>query len=207
MNLLKNSSFLLYKKIDTISIRIFIVSMKVSEVIMKRRLFVAIKVSDKIKKNVQILEKKCKNLPLKWLKKNDLHITVLSPWDEEDIDNAKRKLSKIKGSIKSFDIDFNHVTLGPYYDNPKLVWAKGKSSKELYELKEALEQIFHEHSDRRFKLHLSLARFAREDTREIMDKWENENISWSQQAQSLVLFESILENYQIKYKALKEVKL
>lgn len=174
---------------------------------MKKRIFVAIKVSDNLKKKIGNFKDKNTNLKLKWLKKSDLHITMLSPWDEEDIESVKDKLKSIRGKVKSFEIEFNHITLGPYYDNPKLIWAKGKSSKELYEFKEMLEQIFHKYSERRFKLHLTLARFEREDTKDIIKKWLNKNISWSQKVESIILFESVLDNFQIKYKVLKEIKL
>lgn len=173
----------------------------------KKRIFVAIKVADDIKNKAKDFQKKNRDLPLRCLRRNDLHITMLAPWDEDKIKDVKKKLEQISGKIRSFQIDFNHITLGPYYNRPKLIWAKGKATKELYELKEELEKIFQKYSQRRFKLHLTLARFKREDAREIIKNWQNQNIFWSQKAKSIVLFESILEDSGARYKVLSEIKL
>ncbi len=174
---------------------------------MKKRIFVAIKVSSDINKKVKAFQKDCQKYQLNWLSDKDLHITILSPWDEEDIADAKNKLKEIKRDTKKFEIGFNHITLGPYYDRPKLVWAKGKSTKEIYQLKEKLEKVFSKYPQRRFKLHLTLARFGRDNARDIVKTWENKNIAWTQSVESIVLFESVLDDDGIGYKILSEVKL
>lgn len=174
---------------------------------MKKRIFLAIKVSADIKKKIKSTIKDYGNLPLNWHKDSDLHITILPPWDEENITEIKKKLKMIQKDIESFEISFNHITLGPFYDKPKLVWAKGKSPKELYDLREKLEKLFEKYSTRRFKLHLTLARFSRDDTRYIMNNWQNKNINWKQKVKSIVIFESILDDDGIRYEVLDEVKL
>lgn len=174
---------------------------------MKKRIFVAIKVSTDIKKKIKSVKKDYEDLPLKWHKDSDLHITILPPWDEENIGEVREKLKEIKDKMESFEIGFNHITLGPYYDRPKLVWAKGKATKEIYTLREKLESVFQKYSQRRFKLHLTLARFSREDTRSIMNAWQNKNISWTQKVDSIVLFESILDDDGVKYEVLDELKI
>lgn len=174
---------------------------------MKKRIFFAIKVSDDIKKKVKAFSKSSNNSSLNWLTLDDLHITILPPWDEEKIDDVLEKMNDVNIDLKSFQLVFNHITLGPYYDNPKLIWAKGKSTKELFQLKEYLEKKFDQYSDRKFKLHLTLAKFAKDKAKEIVNSWENKNISWTQNVSKIVLFESVLDTHGVRYKAIKEIEI
>src|SRR3989344_8389345 len=107
------------------------------------RVFVAIKISEELQKRILEWEEKYKALPVRWLPPENLHITLIPPWEEKNVEEVKSKLSKLSKLSKTgeFDILFNKVSFGPKPEHPRLIWAEGKSPENFKKLRKNTEQI------------------------------------------------------------------
>lgn len=179
-----------------------------------KRLFVAIPVTGALEQAVLGWQADHLAWPVKWLKADNLHITVVSPWLEDDIDSVVSKLEgfvdKIKKGeldIRPFDLRFFKIVFGPNRFSPRLVWAEGQSPVQLLELKNRLEQALAKPDGRFFRLHLTLGRFKLEDfgPAGLPDLFDR--IDWGQEVKSFALFESILADGQAEYKKIREFSL
>lgn len=57
------------------------------------RLFIGIKVSQQLRNKIQTYREKHRDLPVRWIKERNLHITLVPPGKEEDI---RREFAKLK---------------------------------------------------------------------------------------------------------------
>jgi 2'-5' RNA ligase len=111
---------------------------------------------------------------VRWLDGKNLHITLVPPWYEEDLEKAKEQLKKTVVSFHPCTLLFHHVTFGPDHRRPRLVWAVGKPVSGM-------------------KLpHLTLARFREKDFASFPFKTLDEKISWRENVDSIMLMESRL---------------
>jgi 2'-5' RNA ligase len=131
---------------------------------MKRRIFVAVNLPDNIKKSLERIQEEHSDLPAKWTKTSNLHITMvfLGEVADEDLMDVFDKVSKVASENSSFSVRLESVTYGPPKKiPPRMVWANGKKSKELgkiqKELEESLSGILQE-KERGYTPHITLAR-------------------------------------------------
>ena len=105
---------------------------------MKKRLFVAIKTKLELNQEIKAWQIKNSNLAFRWIKEQNLHITLVPPWQEVDEDRAKASLNQIQGIIPKFKISFNKIesTL-----NGKIIWLTGDAPKGILDLKNTLHEI------------------------------------------------------------------
>ncbi len=164
----------------------------------------ALGISDKLESEILEWEKAFSKLPVRWLLGKNLHITLVPPWYEENIEAVIQKLNTVK-STGVFDIEFNKVTFGPDPKRPRLIWAEGEASKPIVELKTALEKILNKEPERRlFRLHLTLARFRPETFSSFPIKELNEKVFWRDRVTSFLLMESRLSREGADYTTLRE---
>jgi 2'-5' RNA ligase len=147
---------------------------------------------------------------LRWLSPKNLHVTLVPPWYQDDIQDVIDRLQKVHG--QPFAISFNQITFGPNPKAPRLIWAKGKASAELSDLKLSVEQILNTAiNDGRHLLqyqpHITLARFRAEDFGKFKARHLDEKISWHQKVESFALYESHLSPQGADYEILAEFKL
>ena len=97
---------------------------------MRHRIFTAINLPEDIKKKLADYQLKWPELPARWTKKDNLHIT-LEFWgyltDEElleVIDKTKETASK----QEPYFITLNKIVYGPPNKPPRMVWAVGDKS-------------------------------------------------------------------------------
>lgn len=177
----------------------------------KKRLFVAIPISENLKKEIINFQRKFSKLNVRWLYGKNLHITLIPPWYEENVENIKTALKKIKESknkIVSIKLLFEKVAFGPDPRAPRLIWAEGQTPQSIIILKKELEQILlKEPENRPFRLHMTLARFRQEDFPKFPIKELNEKISWEEDVASIVLMESHLSPRGADYEILDETIL
>lgn len=118
---------------------------------LRHRVFIAINLPDNIKKALAKYQKKFSELPVKWVKEKNLHLTVLFLGYLTDVEIQKvcEISKKVSQNIKPFQIVLNKITYGPKEINiedirtlgeiPRMIWLKGEKSKELSELRSKLE--------------------------------------------------------------------
>ncbi|QQG45267.1 MAG: hypothetical protein HYW89_04710 [Candidatus Sungiibacteriota bacterium] len=98
---------------------------------MKRRVFIAIPVPENMKKKAGEWQKKHADLKVRWIKPENLHITVIPPWyvDENQLYEVARLLPFTLKGLESFPILFSKVLLGPPGQQSRLLWAEGITPK------------------------------------------------------------------------------
>jgi len=177
-------------------------------VLLMKRVFMAIKISLENRKKAEEWRAGFNGLPVRWIANENLHLTLIPPSEEVDINSPISRIEKIQGKITPFTIKFHKITYAPNPHRPRLIWAEGEAVKSLLELQKEIagllgaKKLTHE-----FKPHLTLARFRPEDFYKFSVKELNERISWIEKVNSVYLLESILEPKGARYEVLKNFKL
>lgn len=147
-----------------------------------------------------------KNLPVRWILGKNLHITLVPPWAEDNVDDIISRLKKAEAG--GFDVKFDNISLGPNGNEPRLIWAKGQTPKELLDLRlKIYDSLGGQLESRPFRLHLTLARFRSEDFENFPVKILNESVNWPMRAERFVLYESHLSPDGADYEVLAEFLL
>lgn len=175
----------------------------------KRRVFVAIGVSPKLQETIVEWEKNYQKLPVRWLAPKNLHITLIPPWYEENVEGVAKSLSFLEGKPGSFEMEFDKVTYGPDPRRPRLIWAEGKAPEKIVRLKSELEKMLTKEPEQRpfIRLHLTIARFRPEYFVNFPIKTLDEKVFWQDTVTSFVLMESHLSRSGADYEVLTEKKL
>ena len=176
---------------------------------MKRRVFIAIRIDKELQERI-LAWQRAHDMHVRWLAGKNLHVTLVPPWYEEDVDNVRRKLQQLRKSTR-FAIAFNNISFGPPRQ-PRLIWAVGEMTKEMFELQNVVEgivgaRIQKRPRDRRFELHLTLARFRPEDFSGFPVRQIDERIDWRSEVRSIALMESHLLPAEADYEVLEEIAL
>jgi 2'-5' RNA ligase len=100
---------------------------------MGQRIFIAINLPENIKKKLAQYQDKWPDLPCRWTKKENLHITLefLGYLTDEEVVEACQRAEKMALAEESFSINLNKIGYGPGNNKPaKMVWATGEKLKE-----------------------------------------------------------------------------
>ena len=173
---------------------------------MPRRLFLAAMSSKAIQDKVYEWRKNL-DIPVKWVPLENLHITLLPPWQETNVKDAKERLHRIDLEKDPIKIEFIKLSYNPG-KQAKLIWAEGKTPKALQNLQSRIRRIFKDKIDetllhKEFLLHLTVARFNTFDFSKLPPI--NERISWEETIDRVALVESILDPNGARYRVLDEV--
>jgi len=194
---------------------------------MAKRIFIAVPISEELQKGILEWEKDFQSRfslskgqkenrgssmawpsgPVRWLSGKNLHITIVPPWYEDNIDKIAGKLKKVALKFEPFGIVFKRINYGPDPKKPHLIWAENMPSKKMIELKDESEKAMGTASDyHRWTMHLTLARFGPETFSSFPVKKLDEIIYWPEKVDSLVIMESHLNPVEAEYETLEEVK-
>ena len=173
---------------------------------MKQRVFIALTLSKKLQNKVESWKKNLQNLPVRWIKGKNLHITLIPPWYVEDPEKIIPLLKRVK-DIKHFKVEFKKVTFGPTKYKPRLVWANGQRKDEITHLKSELEKILGQKGEKReFLLHMTLARFKPQEFGNFPVQNINENIVWSETFGSFCFMRSYIKKGGADYEIIRKFK-
>ena len=109
---------------------------------MKHRIFIAINLPEDIKKRLADYQSKWPELPIRWTKKENLHITLafLGYLNDDEILEICKITKEVASRNQSFSINLNKIFYGPPNKiPPRMVWVEGEKSKELGKLQKDLE--------------------------------------------------------------------
>ena len=118
---------------------------------MKRRVFIAINLPEKIKKRLVEYRERCDFLlanqslssgrPVRWTKKDSLHLTLvfIGYASNEQVLELCRTVREIAGKTEPFMIRFKKIIPSPV-GKPRMIWVEGEKSEELIDLKNQLEE-------------------------------------------------------------------
>lgn len=175
---------------------------------MKRRIFVALGISEELQRKIKAWEKNWRYLPARWINKENLHITLIPPWYESKISEIESKLRLNKSLLKPFTLIFQHITFGPNPKKPRLIWLEGERLFELELLKNKLEKILQQKAEKRdYTVHMTLARFKPKDFSNVAIKTLNEKVNWEERIDKFFLMESHLRKSGAEYDKLAEIRL
>lgn len=186
---------------------------------MRHRIFVAINLPEDIKKRLVAYQERWPELPCRWTKKDNLHITLffLSYLSDEELGEACKIVSEAASKHKSFFVDLNKIIYGPVKKPPRMIWVEGKKSKEFSLLRDDLEKsllnsekLRFSPEGRAFSPHITLGRIKTWDFRRIEPEERpevNEDISLSFEVNSVEVMESQLKRGGPEYTILEGVEL
>jgi len=100
---------------------------------MKHRVFIAINLPENIKKKLVDCQGKYPELPIRWTRKDNLHITLefLGYLSEEDLLETCQRTREQASKQDSFSVTLNKICYGPPKKiPPRMVWAVGDKIQE-----------------------------------------------------------------------------
>lgn len=162
-----------------------------------KRIFVAIKVDQFIKQKVAEIpntNQKMRQIPLK-----NLHITLVPPWEENDIEKVKSKLETI--NFSSFNMRIIKSELGPFKNSPRLAWLLIKKNNNLTMLKNNILKVLNKKRQRKDKFHITYLRFKLKEVDLEKMAQLNKNIYWTMKIKKFSLLESITNKDLLTVKA------
>lgn len=186
---------------------------------MEHKIFIAINPSQKIKKRFFKHQSDFSNLPVRWTKKENLHITLsfLGKTKDELIPSIISSVEEVCLEHRPFSLEFNKIRYGPTEQNPRMIWITGKKSKEIGELRSDLEKSLssmprQETSDFRsgFSPHITLGRLRRNEFKEIKIEERpviNNDISIKFEVTSIDIIESLLGPTGAQHTILQSINL
>jgi len=187
---------------------------------MALRIFIAINLPEGIKDKLVEFQEKWKEIPCKWTKRENLHITLLfiGYLKEELLPDVISATKEVAKRHKSFWINLNKISYFPPQKKlPKMIWVLGERSEELFSLQKDLENIIFKNNSlskilipekREFSCHITLARIKKWQLKEMENFPEIETkIKLGFKVGSIEIMESKLKRSGPKYSVLESFPL
>ena len=146
---------------------------------MKKRIFIAANLPEKIKKKLILWQGKYDFLPVRWTKENSLRLTLvfIGYADDDQVVAAARAMRKTAQNGAPFNIKFKKIIYGPPEKSakiPRMIWLSGEPNQQLADLKHNLEDSllsvnsgFNKPETKKFIPHITLARTKMERWRDL----------------------------------------
>jgi len=184
----------------------------------KRRIFIAIDMPSQIKKKILDFQKKWFDLPVRWTKEANLHLTLvfIGYVDDERMLEICRLTKEIVKRHNPFEISFKQICLGPNSKEHRMIWLKGEKSIDLIKLKNDLENtLFNSYKSRFnnleikvFSPHITLARIKRDEWMKLPNKPDIEREAlFNVSVDSVKIMESHLSRGGAEYAILESIEL
>jgi len=184
---------------------------------MKKRVFIAVNLPEKLKKQAEIFREKFDYLPVRWTKEESLHLTLvfIGYASDDQILEICRILKETAAETEPFLIRFKKVILAPPGKPPRMIWVEGEASQELSELKNKLEEKlltestgFNHRETRPIKPHITLARLKTGRWRDLPSPPKiEEAFNFEVPVQSIELMESDLKGDGAEYAIMESAEL
>ncbi len=112
---------------------------------MNHRVFIAINLAPEIREKLYSTRDQYSQLPCRWTKKENLHLTLLflGYLNDEEVLQTCQTVQEIGKKHPSFDLELNRIIFAPPGKKiPRMIWVQGQPSKELAALRNDLENSF-----------------------------------------------------------------
>jgi len=185
---------------------------------MRHRIFIAINLPEEIKTTLSNYQIKWPDLPCRWVKKENLHITLafLGYLTDEELVRVINLTKKTVLNFYPFTVLLNKICYAPPNKiPPKMVWALGEKSAQLLKLqKELVKEIqgsikMLKNEDRDFTPHVTLGRIKAWQFRQIEPEERpqvEEDINLQFRVGSIEVMESYLKRGGAEYEILETCK-
>jgi len=188
--------------------------------LMQHRIFIAINFPEEIKRELEKFQSRWPELPVRWVKPENLHITLafLGYLTDEELVEILRITKEVTSRHQPFSINLTKICYGPPKKTPpRMIWVEGEKSKDLANLQLDLEKfltssrkIKFETEERSFTSHITLGRLRQWEFRQIEPE-ERPNvetdISLSFEVSSIEVMESFLKRTGPEYEILERAEL
>lgn len=179
---------------------------------MQRRIFIAIEIPEPVKKRLMQKTEKWADLPVRWGRVENLHITLafLGYIDDEKIPGICYAISGAVKNLEPFEICLNKIIIGPSEDQPRMIWVAGEKSEELKVLTEEVEKSLgtFRREKKNFSPHATLGRIMKGKWLKLSEKPEiNEKINFVIPVDKVEIFESVFKEGKRKYLLLESCSL
>jgi 2'-5' RNA ligase len=87
------------------------------------RIFVGLKTAPEIANELARIARELEGLDVRLVAANDIHLTLVPPWNEVSIPDAINKLRPVAARFDAFSLMIQHVGYGPDPRRPRLLWA------------------------------------------------------------------------------------
>ncbi len=159
------------------------------------RLFIAIEIDDILKEKIyNIIEKlKASGCDIKWVEKENLHITLrfIGETEENKLENIKNSIEKAIAGIKKFKISISGFGMFPNTKFPRVLWLGVKEGES--QLKTIAKKL--NPDEKKFSSHLTIGRFKnKKNIENLIDVLNNLKLDHvgETKVSSVVLFQSKL---------------
>ena len=169
---------------------------------MPHRTFIAVNLPEKIKRKLAEYEDKWLDLPVRWTKKENLHITLvfLGYLNDQELLETINLAESVASENEPFSINLNKIVYGPPKKMPpRMVWTEGQESQELADLQNDLENSLFGGNEKKvkpFSPHITLGRMKTWEFRKLNPEERpdiNEQISFNFEVNSIEVMESRLK--------------
>lgn len=186
---------------------------------MLHRIFIAINLPKELKEFLHDYQKEISEIPARWVKPENLHITLLflGSIKTENLPKIFEAVNSVANSFSKFKIELEKISFFPPKSfPPRMVWVFVKKSEILEKLQKELEkkmikfQIPFQKEEKEFTPHITLARIKKFEFRRLeLEDFPriNEEIHLSFEAKSIDVMESHLKRKGPEYTLLKSFQL
>jgi len=187
---------------------------------MKHRIFIAINLPEDIKKKLVEYQEKWPELPIRWTKKENLHITLifLGYLSDEELVEVCNIAKEVALRNSSFSVNLKKIIYAPPKKMPpRMVWVEGEKSKEFTQLRDDLEKslfasdkVHFSPEERAFSPHITLGRIRSWEFRQIEPEERpevTEEINLNFEVNSIEVMESQLKRGGAEYTILESCPL
>jgi len=130
----------------------------------RHRVFIAINLPEDIKKKLADFQKKWPELPIRWTKSRNIHITLdfIGYIDNDELLDICKITKEVASRHSSFSVNLTKICYGPTDKKPpRMIWAVGEKSEEFASLKDDLDKTLSISEKREFFPHITLGRIRR----------------------------------------------
>lgn len=188
---------------------------------MTHRIFIAINLPENIKKELKNFQIKFSDLPARWVKPENLHITLafLGYVKDENLPKIIEITKSVADRHQAFSINLNKIIYGPpKISPPRMVWAIGEKSEKLGRLQEDLKNSLLEISipqleeevERSFIPHITLGRIRKWEWKKMEPEERpeiDEEINLGFEVKTIEIMESHLKKAGAEYAILQSFPL
>ena len=184
----------------------------------KKRIFISIPLLNNTKEELISFKEDYKDLPIKWVSDNNLHITLffIGYLNKDKIALITEDLKNLLLNYKKFLIELTNIEYYPKgKKNANYIWVIIKKSKELIELNKKIKDILLKNNiilleEKNFLPHITLGKIKRTiwktiDLEELPEI--NEELNLNFKINKIEILESKANNKGAKYITLKEIRL
>ena len=178
----------------------------------------AINLPVRIRKKLLEFQRGWANLPVNWVKEQNMHITLafIGYIDDEQMLDVCRLTREIVRKYQPFEIKLERICLGPLNRLPRVIWTEGRKESILAQLKMDLEKALFDSNNsgynqlekRAFRPHITLARIRQSEWRSLPVKPAiNKEIALTFRVESIDVMQSYLSQSGTNYVVLESAGL